>query len=251
MTKKNYFLLVFIIFIMVFTISGCEEDTECTVTYNSNGGTIIESVILMPNTSLTLPTPPEREGYTFDGWFTDNELFSNEIENNYVIVSDKILYAKWSPNQYNISFISNGGNYIAPIIYTYDDIIILPNAPIKEDYLFGGWYYDSSFTNKLNVAINLTSDITLYADWVLFLGEPLYNGQIITESGLNKFTLIIPSETPDYYHNLLTFTPGKEGYTYIISENPEIIEGEAMVIITVSDENSNELGTVEISISIE
>jgi uncharacterized repeat protein (TIGR02543 family) len=43
------------------------------------------------------PTDPERENYTFNGWFTDNDTFSNEWNfATCVVTQDTILYAKWA-----------------------------------------------------------------------------------------------------------------------------------------------------------
>ena len=57
---------------------------EYTVTFESNGGTEVPATGVNHGDTVTRPTPPTREGYTFTGWFTDEELeneydFSTEV----------------------------------------------------------------------------------------------------------------------------------------------------------------------------
>lgn len=43
----------------------------------------------------SLLTPETREGYAFDGWYTDNATFSTEVTANTVITGTTHIYAKW------------------------------------------------------------------------------------------------------------------------------------------------------------
>lgn len=49
----------------------------------------------------SLPAPT-REGYTFEGWYTDESLTSRVTADS--AVSARILYAKWIPNAYSVSY---------------------------------------------------------------------------------------------------------------------------------------------------
>ena len=68
------------------------------VTFHTEGGTPNISPIDYPvNQPLgTLPTAPTRVGYRFDGWFTDNVNYTNEITTSTVITGDMDAYAKWT-----------------------------------------------------------------------------------------------------------------------------------------------------------
>lgn len=64
-----------------------------TIKFNSNGGTKLENIIVKAGEAIKLPIP-EREGYTFAGWYTDISLtipFDPEAK----ISGTLTLYAKW------------------------------------------------------------------------------------------------------------------------------------------------------------
>lgn len=66
-----------------------------TVTYDSNGGSSVESQTVNYNTTATEPTPPTETGFTFAGWYTDNTTFNNAFNFSTPITGDITLYAKW------------------------------------------------------------------------------------------------------------------------------------------------------------
>lgn len=53
---------------------------------------------------------PVRNGYIFDGWYTDY-TFKEKINPNIIVNSDKNYYAKWSPNIYTLEINPNKGTY--------------------------------------------------------------------------------------------------------------------------------------------
>ena len=117
---------------------------------------------------------PEREGYTFNGWF-ENEAF--EAESVTAIIGGKYgapcYYAKWTSNvpeavKYNISYTLNGGlnSLENPDEYTEGIGVVLSN-PTREGYTFGGWYLNADLTGEAITEITtaMTGDISLYAKW--------------------------------------------------------------------------------------
>ena len=65
-----------------------------TLTFNSNGGTLIPVQEIIQNELPTLVTP-SRFGYTFEGWFTDNVTFNNAFDFNQPFTQNTIVHAKW------------------------------------------------------------------------------------------------------------------------------------------------------------
>ncbi len=64
-----------------------------TVKFETNGGSKVDSVSTT-GSAISEPTAPTRDGYTFDGWYTDKELttayeFSSKVTKTFT------LYAKW------------------------------------------------------------------------------------------------------------------------------------------------------------
>ena len=62
-----------------------------TVTFNSNGGSEVRSKRVGENGMVMRPTDPTKEGYTFIGWYLNDEEFDFNTE----ITSDLTLTARW------------------------------------------------------------------------------------------------------------------------------------------------------------
>ena len=76
------------------------ESQRFIVTFNSNGGSNVESQKVFPGEKITKPTNPTKQadGYTtyeFAGWFTDSGL-TQEYDFNSEVNEDITLYAKWN-----------------------------------------------------------------------------------------------------------------------------------------------------------
>jgi uncharacterized repeat protein (TIGR02543 family)/uncharacterized repeat protein (TIGR01451 family) len=137
-----------------------------TVTFNANGGTAVAPQIVAYGNTASTPTPPTRTGSTFGGWYSDANLitlFSFATP----IVGDITLYAKWTLNNYAVTFDSNGGSAVAPQIVEYQGLASQPAAPTKTGNTFGGWYSDAGLTSTFSFATPIVGDITLYAKWTL------------------------------------------------------------------------------------
>lgn len=71
---------------------------QYTVTFDTNGGSKVQSVKANKNAWLKKPENPIKEGYVFDGWFKDETLkdeyvFTSRVTTNFT------LYAKWSEDE--------------------------------------------------------------------------------------------------------------------------------------------------------
>ena len=121
------------------------------------------------NTCITTPES-NKEGYTFDGWFIDNEYTSFfNFENP--ITKDTVIYGHWTETKtnsakYTVTFKDNDN-----IIYSTEDVednnlVIQPKNPAqKEGYTFGGWFEDSSCTIQFNFEQPITENTTIWAKW--------------------------------------------------------------------------------------
>ena len=66
-----------------------------TVKFEANGGSTVKSVTVNKNAVVTEPTAPTKDGFKFDGWYTDKELtiaydFAAKVTKSFT------LYAKWT-----------------------------------------------------------------------------------------------------------------------------------------------------------
>lgn len=78
-----------------------------TVTFESNGGSSVDSRTVNYGETITAPINPTRTSYTFGGWYKDNGTFRTAWNfDGDTVTEDITLYAKW---KYNSSGGSSGG----------------------------------------------------------------------------------------------------------------------------------------------
>ena len=65
-----------------------------TVKFDTNGGTTVANKTVTRNSKLAEPTAPVKDGYTFDGWYTDKEL-TTAYDFDTKVTKSFTLYAKW------------------------------------------------------------------------------------------------------------------------------------------------------------
>ena len=68
-----------------------------TITFDSNGGTDVPAQELMYGDLVAEPEPPTREGYTFGGWFKDENCLYEWNMEEYQVAEPMTLYALWIP----------------------------------------------------------------------------------------------------------------------------------------------------------
>ena len=105
--------------------------TSYTLTFDTNGGSTIAPITQDYGTAITAPADPTKTGYTFAGW-TPAIPTTMPAEN-------MTVKAKWTVNQYTLTFDTNGGSTIAPITQDYGTAITAPADPTKTGYTFAGW----------------------------------------------------------------------------------------------------------------
>ena len=78
----------------VCPMNDIEKDIKeaITITFDTKGVSIIDSITIGKDTELTLPKEPTRDGYVFKGWVDKNET---PIYNKVLLAEDTTLYAVW------------------------------------------------------------------------------------------------------------------------------------------------------------
>ncbi len=74
--------------------SGGGGVSRYTIRFETNGGTAIASKAVIRNSKLEKPEAPAKEGYSFSGWFTDEEL-TEAYDFDKAVTKNITLYAKW------------------------------------------------------------------------------------------------------------------------------------------------------------
>ena len=135
-----------------------------TITFvTGEGHSIVESQSFNKNIVANLPILNE-DGYVFNGWFVDAEF--TEEATNYIPTSDVTLYAKFSaPVTLTINYCDDitGANIIT---YSFGDVATVDN-PIRDGYVFDGWYTSSTYEeNTLWTSGSvLETSVVIYAKW--------------------------------------------------------------------------------------
>lgn len=138
---------------------------QYTITFDSSGGSAVDPITADCDSALTAPADPTREGYTFAGWAP---AFPATMPAN-----GATLMAKWTVNQYTITFDSNGGSAVDSITADYGSELTKPADPTWEGYTFAGW--SPAFPAKMplnGAALTAQWTANLYAYSVVYY----YNG---------------------------------------------------------------------------
>ncbi len=145
--------------------------TYVTLTFETNGGSAIESVTVEEGGKALRPADPTKDGHTFGGWYSD-EAFTDEWSFDTPITSDITIYAKWNmvvvtppTTQLTVTFQTGGGSTVESVTVTWGGRIVKPDSPIREGYIFAGWYADRDFTTSWDFNAIILKDTTLYAKW--------------------------------------------------------------------------------------
>ena len=129
-----------------------------TMSFNSDGGTAVESKTYDFGAKTEAPAEPTKTGYTFAGWYLGDEAYIFGT----MPANDVALVAHWTINEYTMSFNSDGGTAVESRIYAYGAQTEAPAAPTKEGYTFAGWYLgDEAYTFGTMPANN----VELTAHW--------------------------------------------------------------------------------------
>ena len=124
------------------------EGTEVTITVSPAGGKQVAT-------------------FTVEGIDKKAELEENKY--SFIITADTTVAVTYEdiPVTYTVTFNSNGGSSVDPIIgLLKGETITLPENPTKENFIFGGWFSDNiAFENEFTSTTPVNADIIVYAKW--------------------------------------------------------------------------------------
>lgn len=236
---------------------------------DTNGGTLTGESKKGKLADLT------KEGYTFDGWYTDTE-FTNKVENNVIFADDnsmpssnQIYYAKWVSE---ISLDANGGTVSGATVKVVEGAAIgtLP-TPTKEGYTFGGWYTAKGNGTEVTAETVPTGNTTYYARWTKEIGNgedkvtyyvnPIVGDVVYTGEGLKPAIEVYKNGTKiedtteytvDYANNTnvgIATATVKVGDVEIGTANFNIVKATPKITISPSVPAQRGAGTVTLTVT--
>ena len=174
-----------------------------TVTLHANGGTINNGNVTeyTYGVGATLPTDVTRTGYTFKGWYYNENLTGSPVTAiGDTETGNKEYWAKWEINQYTVTVKPENGEADITITQDYGTQIAAPADPTREGYTFIGW--DTEIPTTMPA-----ENMTITAKWKV-------NSYTITfdTAGGSEIAPI----TQDYGTQIAApADPTREGYTFI------------------------------------
>lgn len=158
----------------------CADTATVTFDYGEAGIPETTKVVKIGE-AVSAPDAPEREGYSFGGWYTNEECTEgNEYEFSTLVTGDITLYAKWIQNDeetdpeppavetYEVIFDDCLASTENQVITVNEGDTIDPadvNTPVCEGWNFLGWFTDTALTQEFDFTSPITDNMTVYAKW--------------------------------------------------------------------------------------
>ena len=211
---------------------------EYTVSFDTDGGSVVDNVTLLDDSTVTKPVNPTKDGYTFVKWELDGEEYNFdtkinknitlkavwekvEVKDNNKPNNNNTTTTKPKPDnnndnkkdpvvvtKYTVTFDSAGGNGFNTQTIVKGNKASNPGSPSKSGYTFKGWTLNGNAYN-FNSAVN--SNIRLIAKWEKVVVAPTTYLVTFDSAGGNEFntqTIVKGNKASN------PGSPSKSGYTF-------------------------------------
>lgn len=225
--KKSNIKIILVLLSLMFILmnTGCKPK-KFELEFITNGGNNIEAVMIKNKTDYTLPTP-SREGYMFEGWYT-NSQFTGNVVTTVTISENTKVYAKWK-ELCKITLNLNGGTCNTTIVYGQEgeSVVSLLRGivPSKSGVEFGGWFIGEVEVNE-NTKLTM-SGLTVNAKYKAQYTVEIYKQKLNSDD----YELEIVTDTAYVGKEISSDVPCT-GFTLVNKQDSNST-------ITVSDNSSN------------
>ena len=188
---SNYKVTKNVKLVAVWKKKDATDTEEFIVKFDSDGGSSVASQKVESGNKVKRPTPPTKSGYLFKEWTLDGTTYDFESK----VEKDITLKATWEKEEkkdetpatqttpstdnkptsteqkpptatavtvYTITFDSNGGSSVATQNVEGNQLVVKPQDPTKDGYLFTGWTLNGA---SYDFSSKVTSNFTLVATW--------------------------------------------------------------------------------------
>ena len=245
--KNKKIIFTILLFIL---LTGCKDKTY-TVTFNTDGGNILESITLNEGESIDDIQIPTKEGYLFVNWLKDGATYDIKTP----ITEDITLTANWTKTPelyeyYTVNFVID--DKIEKTTVKENETVNEPTIKEKENYDFIGWYVGEE---KFDFNTKIDKDLTITAKYKYNIITIIYNldgGLGLSQETIKRgSTIKIPEPPIKKDHKFLKWTVNGEEFSFDtkIYDNITITavwEKIEYVTITFDTDGGNEIKPIKI-----
>ena len=103
--KRKSFLAIMVLMLAIVLLTACNKDgkhneQEYMITFDSKGGSAVQSIKASAGAAITAPTKPTKDGFVFAGWYESTDggttLSDTAFSFSYMPARVFTLYAKWA-----------------------------------------------------------------------------------------------------------------------------------------------------------
>lgn len=157
------------------------NNTMFTVSFDTAGGTAVESQKVRRGSTATRPADPVRGGYTFQSWYAGDSKYDFSTPVN----ADTTLTAHWKadttePKFFTVSFEPDNGQPNWGDCIGAGLTVPKPADPTRDGYTFDGWYQGDA---KYDFSTPVNADLTLTARWTRNENKPAVKNGWVVENG--------------------------------------------------------------------
>jgi len=226
----------------------CTYSEKFVVSFDSDGGTVIDDQYVTYNGKIQKPDDPIKDGYVFENWYTDSS-FEDKFDFDTLITSNITLYAKYKKQQtVDLTIKYDGDGTVSDWTYGATESFVLGTeitltAISEEDSTFMYWKDSGGrvVSTEAEYTFEIGCDETLTA---YFFENNKYlvtfkngNGEIIQTINLSEEDEVVFPEVPALL-----------GYTFIGWDKTaeEIQEAQEDVVVTALFEKLVQTVTVSV-----
>jgi len=188
MNKKNIGIIVGVVVLAIIIVLVVLFNTKNEVEFNTNGGSEVTSQKIKFMSSASRPSDPTREGYVFDNWYYNGEVFNFDTK----VTKGMVIEARWieagTEGTYTVTFDSDGGSSVAKQNVKENGTITKPSDPTRDGYKFVEWQYNGK---KFDFSTKVTKAMTLTAKWEKDDSEQPAGGEKTASLSSGNFSLTV------------------------------------------------------------
>lgn len=169
MMKKLAMVIMSILLLCVLCACNPNEPTHTTytVTFDSQGGSAVESQTIIEGNPVKRPQTPTREGYFLNGWYTSS---ATTVDTEWHFDTDRVksdmtLYAGWTVETSqeatsSLVFVKEGNTYTVTDMMGEETIVVIPaeynGLPVTK---IQGAYGTGAFARKAITSVTIPDSI--------------------------------------------------------------------------------------------